>query len=114
MSGLPATSYESFAADVLDASHRQPVLVDLWADWCSPCLVIAPILEDIADEYADVISIVKLEVDADENMRIAGQYQVRGFPTVILFQGGQETARFHGAQSYQYIERFILEHTGLT
>jgi len=110
MPALASTSFETFAEDVIASSQHMPVLVDLWAAWCSPCLVIAPVLEQIAEEFVDELQIYKLEVDAGENMRIAGQYQARGFPTVILFQHGAEQARFHGAKPFGFIEEFLLQH----
>lgn len=85
------------------------VLVDLWADWCPPCLVIGPVLEQLVREYDGEVSLAKLEVDEGENMKIAGQYQVRGFPTVILFRDGEEKGRFSGAKSAGFIEQFIIE-----
>lgn len=95
---------------VIKASHNKPVLVDLWAEWCSPCRVIAPILEKVAAEFDDEISIAKVEVDDGDNMKIAGHYQVRGFPTLILFQNGKEQGRFSGAKPLSFIRHFIDEH----
>ena len=100
----------TFQKLVIDASHNKPILVDLWAEWCSPCRVIAPLLEKISDEFEDELGIAKIEVDEDENMKIAGQYQVRGFPTLILFQNGEERARFSGAKPLHFIREFIEEH----
>lgn len=104
------TSLESFDKDVIEASHQHPMLVDLWADWCPPCVVIAPILQKVIESYDAEISLAKLEVDEGKNMKIAGQYQVRGFPTILLIQNGEEKARFSGAQSQSFIENFIDEH----
>lgn len=98
---------EDFEKKVINASHQYPVLVDLWADWCAPCLVIAPILASVIDEYDSAIKLAKVEVDEGENMKLAGRYQVRGFPTIILFQNGEEKARFSSAQSANYIREFI-------
>ncbi len=98
---------EQFQIKVLDESHHQPVLVDFWADWCSPCKIIAPILKQIAEEFEDEILIAKLEVDEGHNMKLAGQYQVRGFPTIILFKNGEAVDRFSSAQSFSFIEQFI-------
>ena len=108
-----------FEERVLKASHEKPVLVDFWADWCSPCIVIAPMLQKIMDEFEGQVSLAKLEVDEGENMKLAGRYQTRGFPTIILFKDGEEQERFsvtgyllisggcscrnaHPAISYQY------------
>lgn len=101
------TSVEAFDKDVIEASHQYPILIDLWADWCSPCIVIAPILKQVIENYDSKIALAKLEVDEGKNMKIAGQYQVRGFPTIILIQNGEEKARFSGAQSQSFIEDFI-------
>lgn len=107
------THYETFEQDVLMASHQMPIIVDLWADWCSPCIVIAPILEQVVRCYDGQIALAKLEVDEGENMKIAGQYHVRGFPTIILIQEGRETARFSGAKPTHFIEEFIDSHLNL-
>lgn len=104
------TTVETFEKDVIEASHKSPILVDLWAEWCPPCIVIAPILKKIIENSDIEISLAKLEVDEGKNMKIAGQYQVRGFPTILLIQDGEEKARFSGAQSESYIENFVDEH----
>ena len=96
-----------FDTQVLQASHRCPILVDFWADWCSPCIAIAPVLKSVITNYEGEIALAKLEVDEGENMKLAGRYQVRGFPTVILFRNGEEQARFSGAQSKSFIKDFI-------
>jgi len=101
---------EQFQDKVIDASHKKLVLVDFWADWCSPCLILAPILKQIAEEFEDELYIAKLEVDEGHNMKLAGQYKVRGFPTVILFKHGKAIDRFSSAQSFSFIEQFIQPH----
>ncbi len=103
------TSLENFQEEVLQASQQHPVLVDFWAEWCSPCIVIAPLLEKTVKQRDDGIRLAKLEVDAGENMKLAGRYQVRGFPTVILFKDGEEKGRFSGAKPLSFIEQFIDE-----
>ena len=103
------TSVESFDKDVLELSHQYPILVDLWADWCPPCVTIAPILKSVIENYDEKIALAKIEVDEGKNMKIAGQYQVRGFPTILLIQDGKEKARFSGAQTASFIENFIDE-----
>ena len=108
------THYESFEKDVIEASHKKPMLVDLWADWCAPCHTIAPILEKVIHDYAGAIALAKLEVDEGENMKIAGQYAVRGFPTILLIQNGEEIGRFSGAKPAHFIMDFIANHTHLT
>ena len=108
------THYETFERDVVEASHKNPVLVDLWAEWCSPCIIIAPILEKVIDSYAGAITLAKIEVDEGENMKIAGRYHVRGFPTILLIQGGEEVARFSGAKPAHFIEHFIDSNVSLS
>ncbi|MBE9567769.1 MAG: thioredoxin, partial [Proteobacteria bacterium] len=72
---------EDYDEKVLQASDSVPVLVDLWAEWCSPCLVVAPILKQLVEEFDGELKLAKVEVDEGENMKLAGRYQVRGFPT---------------------------------
>jgi len=102
--------FEDYDQKVINASHGQPILVDLWADWCMPCLVIAPRLEALVEEYEGRLKLAKLEVDAGENMRLAGKYQVRGFPTVILFIDGEEKGRFHGTKPLSFLREFVDEY----
>ena len=96
---------QSFQTDVLDAD--KPVLVDFWAEWCGPCRMIAPALEEIASELGDKVSIVKINID--ENPDTPGKYGVRGIPTMLLFKGGQAVAQKVGAaprgQIQQWLER---------
>jgi len=101
---------EDFQEQVLDASERLPVLVDFWAEWCAPCLVIAPILGRLAAARAGELRVVKVEVDQRENMKLAGRYRLRGFPTVILFRHGAERGRFSGARSYHQLVQFLRDH----
>ncbi|MDH5444047.1 MAG: thioredoxin domain-containing protein [Gammaproteobacteria bacterium] len=100
-------SLESFEKMVIQASHQQPILVDLWADWCPPCVVIAPILESVISDREGEVLLAKLEVDEGDNMKIAGRYQVRGFPTILMIHRGEEIDRFSGAKPRQFIEQFI-------
>ena len=104
------THLDTFERDVIDASRKQPVLVDMWAEWCSPCLVIAPLLQTLIDEYDGAIRLAKVEVDEGENMKLAGRYQVRGFPTVILFIDGEEVDRFAGAKPLSFLRDFVDRH----
>lgn len=104
---------KDFDARVIEASMQRPVLVDLWAEWCSPCLVIAPVLQRFIEEHQGRILLAKLEVDAGDNMKLAGQYKVRGFPTVILFELGHEVARFSGAQTLGYIRKFAEQNISM-
>ena len=101
---------DGFEKEVLQASYDKPVLVDLWAEWCSPCIVLAPVLNTLINEYQGEVLLAKVEVDEDENMKLAGRYAVRGFPTVILFKDAQEVARFSGAKPLSFLREFIDEH----
>lgn len=101
---------ETFDKKVMAVSNDTPVLVDLWAEWCSPCLVIAPILKRLIDEYDGEIKLAKVEVDEGENMKLAGRYQVRGFPTVLLIIKGEEVARFSGAKPLSFLRNFVDDH----
>lgn len=102
--------YEDFEEQVIAASFAQPILVDFWADWCGPCHALAPHLERVIEEHAGRIRLAKVEVDEGENMRLAGHYRVRGFPTVILFHNGSERGRFSGARSRLQIDHWLKEH----
>jgi len=104
---------EDFDAQVLQASQQTPVIVDLWADWCSPCIVLAPILKELIDEYDGALKLAKVEVDEGDNMKLAGQFQVRGFPTVILFIKGEEVTRFSGAKPLSFLREFIENNSEL-
>ena len=90
----------NFQAEVLE--NDKPVLVDFWAPWCGPCRVIAPSLEEIADEQADSLRIVKLNVD--ENQQTAAQFQVLSIPTLILFEHGQVAKKVIGALPKKRLE----------
>lgn len=103
---------DDFDARVIEASHDRPMLVDFWADWCGPCHALAPHLYRVVDEYEGALELAKLEVDEGENMKLAGHYRVRGFPTVILFRDGKEVARFASARATQWIRHWIEDHIG--
>ena len=101
------THLADFDTRVLQASAQYPVLVDFWAEWCAPCLVIAPALERVVRSYGAGLSLAKVEVDEGDNMKLAGRYRLRGFPTVILFRDGQELNRFSGARSADQVRAFL-------
>jgi putative thioredoxin len=98
---------DDFEEKVINNSQNKPVLVDFWAEWCSPCRFIAPVLAQVLKQYDGNVLLAKLEVDEGENMKLAGKYQVRGFPTIILFEEGQEVERFSSARPASFIEEFI-------
>jgi thioredoxin 1 len=78
-------------------SSAQPVLVDFWAEWCGPCKMIAPVLDELATEYGGKIKIAKVNID--ENQNLAAQYRVTAIPTLLVFKGGQVTEQMVGAKS---------------
>lgn len=95
----------SFEEEVLAA--EVPVLVDFWAEWCGPCKMIAPVLSELADEYAGKVKICKVDVDA--NPDIPPKFGIRGIPTLILFKGGNAEATKVGALSKAQLSEFINE-----
>jgi putative thioredoxin len=95
----------SFDELVIVQSHATPVVLDIGAEWCSPCRVLTPMLEKLALGYEGRFLLAK--VDADENMRIAGRHQAKGFPTVIAYSHGQIMDRFHGAQTERFLREFL-------
>jgi len=94
---------DSFEMDVLQ--NEKPVIVDYWAEWCGPCRMVAPVLEEIAAEYGDKIEVVKLNID--ENPMTPSQFGVRGIPTLILFKNGQPAATQVGAAPKSALKAWI-------
>ncbi|NCN89078.1 MAG: thioredoxin TrxA [Gallionella sp.] len=97
---------DTFTAEVLQSPL--PVLVDYWAEWCGPCRMIAPILDEISQEYAGRLNIAKLNVD--ENQQTPQKYGVRGIPTLMLFKNGNIEATKVGALSKSQLTAFIDSH----
>lgn len=100
-----AVTDDSFDADVLQSST--PVLVDYWAEWCGPCKMIAPALEELAEEYEGKIQIAKLNID--ENPATPPKYGIRGIPTLMLFKNGDVEATKVGALSKSQLSAFLDE-----
>ncbi len=103
---LQAITDSSFEADVLQSTI--PVLVDYWAEWCGPCKMIAPILEEVSIDYAGKVRIVKLNVD--QNTAVAAKYGIRGIPTLMLYKGGQVVATKAGFLSKAQLSVFLDSH----
>ncbi|MDJ0649877.1 MAG: thioredoxin [Xenococcaceae cyanobacterium MO_188.B19] len=93
MSSASPVTDSSFQGDVLESDV--PVLVDFWAPWCGPCRMVAPVVEEIAEQYEGQVKVVKL--NTDENPQVASQYGIRSIPTLMIFKGGQRVDMVVGA-----------------
>jgi thioredoxin 1 len=107
MSEAKTVTDQSFPEEVLKSSG--PVLVDYWAEWCGPCKMIGPIVEETAKEYAGRLTVAKLNID--ENPATPSRYHVRGIPTLMLFKDGQPVATQVGSLSKGQLQAFIEAHT---
>ena len=96
-------SDESFEEEVLQS--ERPVLIDYWAEWCGPCKMIAPVLDEIATEYSDRLKVVKLNID--DNPQTPPKYGIRGIPTLMVFKNGQVEATKVGAVSKAQLTEFL-------
>ena len=93
----------NFEAEVLQSD--KPVLIDFWAEWCVPCKMIAPAVEEVANENGDVLKVGKVNVD--DNPAIASKYGIRSIPTLLIFKGGQVAEKMVGAVSKETMQEFV-------
>jgi len=98
-----AITTSQFDAEVLES--ETPVIVDFWAEWCGPCRAVSPILEQIAEERADELRVVKVNID--EEPELQQRYGILSIPTILLFKGGEPTAAAVGAQPKRMLERSL-------
>ena len=105
---IQAVTDATFEADVIEASKTQPVMVDFWADWCRPCKMLTPTIEEIALEHAGKLKVVKLNVD--DNMNVPGKFSIRGIPTLLVFKDGQVADQIVGAVPKEQIVKIIERH----
>lgn len=107
MGSTPVTD-DQFTAEVLEAD--KPVLVDFWAEWCGPCRMVSPIVDEIATEHADELKVMKLNVD--ENPNTARQYGVMSIPTLLVFKGGEPDKRIVGAKGKAALLADLSDYVG--
>ncbi len=105
---IQAVSDATFQSEVIDASKNEPVIVDFWAEWCRPCHMLAPTVEEIAREHSGKIKVVKMNVD--ENINTPGKFNIRGIPTLLVFRGGQVADQIVGAVPKDQIEKVLQRH----
>ena len=110
MAGANTLTFTDNAWDTEVLKSETPVLVDFWAEWCGPCRMIGPTVDQVADEFAGKLRVGKLNVD--ENGSIAMRYNVRGIPTLLLFKGGQIVEQRVGAVSKTDLLKMVQPHVG--
>jgi thioredoxin 1 len=104
-----AAANDADFGDIVLASDR-PVLVDFWAEWCPPCRAMNPVLEQLAEEHADKLSVVKVDVDA--NPELAARYRALALPVMLVFEGGEPTRRILGAKPKRALEADLAAYLG--
>ena len=98
----------SFQCDVIEASKSQPVMVDFWAEWCRPCVMLGPTVAEVARENAGKLKVVKMNVD--ESPEVPSKYNIRGIPTLLLFKGGQVVGQLVGNLPKGDIQKFLSQY----
>jgi thioredoxin 1 len=107
---VPSVNDSNFEAEVLTASNSQPVMVDFWAEWCTPCHRLAPTVAEIAHDYAGKLKVTKLNVD--EAINSAGRYNIRGIPTLLVFKNGQVVEQIVGVWPKDHLTKLLARHIG--
>ena len=112
MAGTDTLVFTDAGFDQEVLNSPQPVLVDFWAEWCGPCRMMGPTIDQIATEYAGRVKVGK--VDVDSNVQIAGRYQIRGIPTLLVFKGGKVVEQKVGAVGKADVKKMLDAHVGAT
>jgi len=105
-------THEEFQNTVIQPSFNKPVLVDFWADWCDPCKILEPILDELAKENSDSWSLVK--IDTDGSKEVAAQFDIMGVPAIRIFWNGELIAKYNGLMWKKEMGKWILDQLGIT
>lgn len=97
MSNVTSVTTDTFRTDVVEASASKPIVVDFWAEWCGPCKKFSPILDEVASELGEDVSVVKVNVD--EERTLGGMFQIMSIPSVLIFRNGEKVDEFVGLRS---------------